>query len=468
MGARCRGLALLIPLLLGVCLPAGAAPAPESFASLASRARLSVVNVSTTRVVKGGGFHGGPMGPGQRDPREFFGEEFFRRFFGDQPREFKTPSLGSGFILDTDGHILTNAHVIENAEEVLVKLSDEHEFKAKVIGTDARTDIALIKVEAEGVKLTPAELGDSDEIKVGDWVLAVGNPFGYSHTVTAGIISAKERVIGSGPYDSFLQTDAAINPGNSGGPLFDLRGKVVGINTAIVAGGTGIGFAIPVNLAKDVLSQLSKEGKVTRGWLGVAIQEITRDLARSFGLPEAKGALVSDVAKDGPAAKAGLKRGDVILEFDGSPVNKMHELPLMVARRAPGKTVQLKVHREGKAQTVSVKLGELKEEKEVVAEAEPGEELGLAVQEITPELRKRLDLEADSGVIVTGVAPGSFAAQGGLQRGDIIQEVNQQPVSDLSSYRKALAASAGKESALFLVKRGAGTLYIVVPLPKKK
>ena len=441
-----------------------AAPAPETFAPLVERLGPSVVNISTTNTVKDPHMFRGK--PGEPNPfRDFFGDEFFRHFFGDQPREFKTQSLGSGFIIDKEGFVITNNHVVKGAEEILVRLSDEHEFKAKVVGTDPKTDLALIRFEPKGVDLQPATLGNSDEVAVGDWVVAIGNPFGYSNTVTAGIVGAKGRVIGAGPYDSFLQTDAAINPGNSGGPLFDLKGRVVGINTAIVAGGTGIGFAIPVNLAKEVISQLKDKGKVTRGWLGVAIQEVTAELAKTFGLKETKGALVSEVVSGGPAEKAGVQRGDVILEFDGVAVDKMNQLPRLVAQRAPGSKVNMVVLRKGEKKTIAVTLAELKDG------ATPGEvtgedALGLTVQEITPELRKHLETEATEGLLVSGVDPSGPAAQAGIRRGDIVLEVNQSEVKDLSSYRKALQEGKDKDSALFLVQRGQGTLYVVIPLKK--
>jgi serine protease Do len=272
-------------------------------------------------------------------------------------------------------------------------------------------------------------------------------------------------MIGAGPYDNFLQTDAAINPGNSGGPLFDMNGRVIGINTAIVAGGTGIGFAIPVNLAKEVVSQLKDQGKVTRGWLGVMIQEVSPELAKQFGLEDAKGALVAEVTEGGPAAKAGLRRGDVILNFDGVSVDKMHQLPRLVAQREPGKKVEVEVLRKGESKTLTVALGELQEE---ALAGQPGtaKELGLTVQEITPELRKQLDLGSDGGLIIAGVDPDSAGGEAGLRRGDVILEVNQVPVPDLASYRRAIADTGGKESVLFLVKRGKGSLYLVVQLGK--
>lgn len=463
LSVLCAG--LLLPAL--VPLGALAAPAPESFAELAKKLKPSVVNIATTKVVRGGPRLRGNVPPrfgGPQDPG--FGDDFFRRFFGDQSREFKTQSLGSGFLLDEEGYILTNSHVADGQDEILVRLSDEHEYKAKLIGADEKTDIALIKIDPKGASLSPVELGDSDAIQVGDWVVAIGNPFGFGHTVTAGIVSAKERVIGSGPYDNFLQTDAAINPGNSGGPLFDTEGRVVGINTAIVSGGTGIGFAIPVNMARQIVAQLRKDGKVTRGWLGVMIQEINGDLARSLGLDDARGALVTDVMKDGPADKAGIKRRDVIVEFDGVAVDRMNQLPRLVAARAPGSEVKVVLLRDGKRKELQVPLGELRGEGGASA-GNAEEQLGLTVQEITPDLRSHLELEEDSGLVVSGVEPGSPAAEAGLRRGDVVLEVNQEAVSDLKDYRKALKEARSKESALFLVRRGSGTLFVVVKLDKK-
>ncbi|MHB8766604.1 MAG: DegQ family serine endoprotease [Deferrisomatales bacterium] len=447
---------------------ARAGTAPDSFAPLAERLQPSVVNLSTTGTVKRASpFQGVPRGRGA--PEEFFGDEFFRHFFGGEaPREFKSQSLGSGFILDREGYVITNNHVVQNADEILVRLSDEHEFTAKVVGTDPKTDLALIKIEPKGVELRPVELGDSDAVRVGDWVMAIGNPFGYGHTVTAGIVGAKGRVLGAGPYDNFLQTDAAINPGNSGGPLFDLAGRVVGINTAIVAGGTGIGFAIPVNLAVDVITQLKDKGRVTRGWLGVTIQELTPEIAKQFELKDAKGALVAEVSAGGPAEQAGLKRGDAIVEFDGVAVDKVNQLPRLVAQRAPGSKVKVTVLRKGSRKTLAVTLGELPDDGGAVAGGGPGtaDDLGLTVQEITPELRKHLAPGVERGLVVSGVEPDGPAGKAGLRRGDVILEVNRQEVADLASYRKALKEAKGRDGALFLVRRGQGTLYVVVPLGK--
>ncbi len=460
----------ILPLLIvaaglaAASAPAQAAPAPESFAPLAERLTPSVVNISTTSTVRQPSPFRAP--PGGRDPfREFFGEEFFRRFFGeDAPREFRSRSLGSGFILDREGYVITNNHVVRNADQIVVKLSDEVEFEAKVVGTDPKTDLALIQFDPKGATLQPVEMGDSDAVRVGEWVMAIGNPFGYAHTVTAGIVSAKGRVIGAGAYDDFIQTDAAINPGNSGGPLFDAQGRVVGINTAIVAGGTGIGFAIPVNLAKQVVTQLKEEGKVTRGWLGVMIQQVTPELAKQFELKEARGALVGGVTSGGPAEKAGILRGDVILEFDGTAVGRMNELPRLVAQRAPGSKVEVLVLRKGERKSFTVTLDELKDEAVAAAEPASEQELGLTVQEITPELRAHLDMDVEKGVVVSGVDPSGPAAAAGVRRGDVILEVNRTEVSDLAAYRRSLSTAEGKDSVLFLIRRGQGTQYVVVPV----
>ena len=287
-----------------------------SFSQLVNHVKPTIVNISTTTVVTGPDMQDRFMGP-VNPFKDFFGEDFFDKFFGNSPRrERKQKSLGSGFVIDREGYILTNNHVVEKASSIKVKLSDEKEYDAKIIGRDPKTDIALIKIDINH-ELPSATFGDSDKLEVGDWVVAIGNPFGLEHTVTAGIVSAKGRVIGAGPYDDFIQTDASINPGNSGGPLLNLKGEVIGINTAIASNGQGIGFAIPINVVQGLLPQLKSKGKIARGWLGVVIQKITPEIAKSFKLKEAEGALVSDVAEDGPAEKAGIKRGDVIISYDG-------------------------------------------------------------------------------------------------------------------------------------------------------
>jgi len=444
-----------------ICLP--------DFTILAEKLDPTVVNISTTQVVKGGqpgqgfGFrHPGPRSPfGPQQPDPF--EEFFDRFFRGGPRgDMKRRSLGSGFVIDKEGYIVTNHHVVQDAETITVIFYDESEAEAKVIGKDPKTDLALIKVDVDR-KLPEAPLGDSDALRMGDWVLAIGNPFGLKYTLTAGIVSAKGREIGAGPYDDFIQTDASINPGNSGGPLVNMKGEVVGINSAIIAGGTGIGFAIPINIAKELMPQLKSTGRVSRGWLGVYIQRVTPDLAESFGLDKAKGALVSEVTQGGPADGSGLEHGDVIVEFNGNPVDEFGDLPRMVAATPPGEKVTLKALRKGKEKTIKVKLGELPDEEATVAEAASGEELGLQLQEVTPELARTHELASDKGLIITDLDPAGVAAEAGLRRGDIILEINQNPVYTISEFQKKVGEAKKGDMMLFLIKRREGSLYIAVP-----
>jgi len=436
-----------------ICLP--------DFTELAAKISPCVVNISTVQTVKGNnmmrGFQwpGQPFGPRNRDPFE----EFFERFMphGDMKRR----SLGSGFIIDKEGYIVTNHHVIQEADTITVTFKDETEAEAKVIGTDPKTDVALIKVDVKKV-LPVAVLGDSKDLKVGDWVLAIGNPFGLKDTLTAGIVSALGREIGAGPYDDFIQTDASINPGNSGGPLLDMKGRVVGINTAIIAGGTGIGFAIPVDLAKELLPQLKDTGHISRGWLGVYIQRVTPELAKSFGLDEPTGALISEVMKGGPAQDSGLNPGDIVVEYQGKPVNSFSDLPKMVASTTPGTKVTLEVIRKGKKKTVRIQLGELPDDDKPAPKGETGQELGLQLQEITPELARTHELPADKGLIVAGMAPDGAAAAAGIQAGDIILEINHTPVETIARFREILTAAPDGSSMLFRVKRQGGSLFIPV------
>jgi len=450
--------------------------APETFADLAKKISAAVVNISTEKTVKrpqmSRRLPGMPPGPGPSPfgPEDPF-REFFERFFGDMPKEFKSRSLGSGFIFDQDGFIITNNHVIEGADKIKVKLNDGREFKATIKGRDPMTDLALIKIDTPTHDLPVLPLGDSNAIQVGDWVMAVGNPFGLSHTVTVGIISAKGRVIGAGPYDDFLQTDASINPGNSGGPLVNLNGEVVGINSAIVASGQGIGFAIPSNMAKSVIPQLKDKGKVTRGMLGVQIQVVTPELAKSFGLKEPLGALVAEVNPDTPAAKVGLQRGDIIIEFDGTPIKEMHELPRLVAATPPGKTVNLKILRQGKEKSFSVTVAEMKPEQ--LAQIMEGEEevekssLGMMVQELTPQLARGFQLRETSGVVVVQVEQGSPAAEAGVRPGDLVLEVNDTVIKTLKNYHAVLAQVKPGSMVRLLLKRQGKTLYVVVTAPEK-
>jgi len=440
--------------------------APPSFADLAEKVKHSVVNISTTQVIKGS-----PLQPffGPNAPfGDFFGRDFFKHFFGNVPQgEMKTHALGSGFVISQDGFILTNNHVIDNATEIKVKLESGKEYDAKVIGHDPKTDLALIQVKLDEGFPTPAPLGDSDAIRVGDWVMAVGNPFGLGQTVTTGIISAKGRIIGAGPYDDFLQTDAAINPGNSGGPLFNMKGEVIGINTAIIAQGHGIGFAIPINMAKDLLPQL-KKGKVIRGWLGVTIQDITPELAKSFGFKSSKGALVSSVAKGSPAENAGLRRGDVILRFNGKEIENTHTLSQLAAATAPNTQVKVDILRNGKSETITLTIGTMPAEEQKMISPKKETNWGMAVQELTPQLAEQLGLESGTtGVVISDIESGSPASDAGLRPGDLIREMNRKGIENLDDYSQALNQAKKGDNLLLLIKRGSGALYVVLTPPTK-
>jgi serine protease Do len=450
--------------------PPGEVPkvqAPD-FAELAEQLQPAVVNISTTQVLRG---QQRPS-PGQPFPRPFGEggerhpfEQFFERFFGgsDPQRELRRNSLGSGFIINKDGHIVTNNHVVENAADIKVSLSDKEEFEAKVIGRDPKTEVALIKIEANR-DLPVVPLGNSDQLRVGQWVIAIGNPFGLGHTVTAGIASAKGRIIGAGAYDDFIQADASINPGNSGGPLFNLNGEVIGINTAIVAAGQGIGFAIPINLAKNILAQLHTEGRVTRGWLGVQVQQVTPELVRSFGLEQGRGALVADVQPNSPAAQAGIQRGDVILEFGGQPIEDMHGLPRVVANTSPGSEADVRLLRKGQERTVQVKVGEMPAEQQqaAVEGGQPEKRLGMAVQDLTPEIARNLGMSSMQGVVVSDVAKESPADEAGIRRGDVILEVNQEPITTVRDYQSAVQQVGDAGAVLFLVRRDDSVRYVAL------
>ena len=425
-----------------------------NFSALAKQVQSGVVNIRTVKTTKEGGpvfrhFFGNPFG--NRDPfnnRDPFGE-------GGPGREFKQRSLGSGFIIDTEGFIVTNNHVVENADQIKVRLADEREFDAKIVGLDQRTDLALIRIE--GAKdLTPLKMGDSEKIEVGSWVLAVGSPFGLEQTVTAGIVSAKGRFIGAGPYDDFIQTDASINPGNSGGPLLNMNGEVIGINTAIVAQGQGIGFAIPVNLAQNIVAQLKQHGSVTRGWMGVGIQDLTPELAQYYGLKDQKGVLVTQVFPGDPADKAGIKTKDVIVAVDGKPVGTGRELSSAVAGMAVGKEVPVKILRDGKEQTLKVQLAERKDPELAAKGAPPeSEELGIRASDLTPETARRFGIdENEKGVLVAAVKPGSKADQAGLQQGDIVKEVNRVAVQSVMEMKAEYGKAKAGDNVPFLVKRG--------------
>ncbi|HUV59327.1 MAG TPA: DegQ family serine endoprotease [Desulfatiglandales bacterium] len=436
---------------------------PDSFAQLAAKQSHVAVNISTTKTVKT--TRRFSPSPG-RDLKDFFGDEFFKHFFGEIPEgQMKQRSLGSGVVVSKDGYILTNNHVVADADEILVTFSEEEKYDAKIVGRDPKTDLALIKIKVDD-PIPAAVLGDSDTLQVGDWVVAIGNPFGLGSTVTAGIVSAKGRTIGAGPYDDFIQTDASINPGNSGGPLFNLNGEVVGINTAIVApggGNVGIGFAIPINIANYVMSQLKERGKVVRGWLGVMIQVVTPVIKEKFGLETTEGALIGEVTEGSPADKGGLKRGDVIIRLDGKKVKEMNNLPPMVAKTPVGKEVEIAVIRKGKEKVLMVKIGELEEEKKA-AETTPEveETFGLSIQELTPELAESLSLIGEKGVVVSGVRRGSPASEAGLQRGDLIQEIENKTVENMKDYRKIMQELTSKKQILMVIKQKGHTRYVVL------
>ena len=436
---------------------------PESFSHLAEMASPAVVNIRTVKTIKGGGrvfrhFKRGPSG--EDDPMK----DFFNRFFGENhQRDFKQRSLGSGFFIDKDGYIVTNNHVIENADKIEVILKDEKRFEAEIVGRDANTDLALIKIKPER-NLPVLQFGDSDTLKVGQWVVAIGNPFGLDNTVTAGIVSAKGRVIGSGPYDDFIQTDASINPGNSGGPLLNMNGEVIGINTAIIASGQGIGFAIPVNLAEDIIAQLKSEGEVTRGWLGVAIQDLTSEMAEYYGLKDRKGVLVADVFKGDPADKAGIQAKDIILEVNDQKVETSRQLTSMIAGIKVGGTATVEVFRDGKKKTFSVKLAKRSDAK-LAARGTPREreeeELGIRVTELTTEMAQRFNLGDTAGVVVVGVGPDSKGAEAGVQVGDIIKEINHQAIETVNDYTEAVQKTkSGDPINLFVWRKNAGFLVI--------
>ena len=484
--SRCR-VGRILPLALVLVLM-GAAPAlakapPASFADLAAKLLPSVVNISTTQKVQADG------GNRPEIPRFAPGspfERFFRDFFDRQqrspiPRQ-RVTSLGSGFVIDAAGVIVTNNHVIAEADKIAVILSDKTRLDAKVIGRDAKTDIALLRVDPGGKELKPLGFGDSDGTRVGDWVIAIGNPFGLGGTVTAGIVSARQRDINSGPYDDFIQTDASINRGNSGGPMFNLAGEVIGINTAIFSptgGSVGIGFAIPSNLAKPIVGQLLKYGRARRGYLGVRIQTVTDEIAQGLDLPKASGALVTSLSEDGPAARAKIEVGDVILSFDGKPIDEMRSLPRIVAETAVGREVEVEVWRKGGKKTLKATLGEFPEDEPRVASRTPAprpraatvESLGLGLAAITPDLRKRFNLADDAaGVVVTDVKAGSPAAEKQIRPGDIIRKIGprQSDITDPSQVAEAVdsARKANRDTLLLLVERERGQQFIALKIAK--
>lgn len=478
--------AVFVAFTVVVATPALARPAPDSFADSVEKLMPAVVNISTTQKIRSGGL----AFPNMQDPmmddqmREFFERLLPPGALQDQPVEREAQSLGSGFIISPEGYVVTNNHVIEGASEIHVILSDDTRLDAKVIGHDPKTDVALLKVESDK-KLPYVEFGDSDKARVGDWVIAIGNPFGLGGTVTAGIISARARNINAGPFDDFIQTDASINRGNSGGPLFDLEGRVIGINTAIFSpsgGSIGIGFAVPSSLAKPVVEQLKEHGRTFRGWLGVKIQNVDDAVAESLGMKRAYGALVAEVTPDGPADEAGIEVGDVITTFNAQEVEEMRFLPRMVAETKIGVNVPVTVLRDGKTKQVKVKIGELKEEQTVVAETEESQKIekpdmatydtqGMRLADIDGALRQRFGIKADiDGVVVVELKRGSEAARQGMVFGDVIQQVNDRKVSDLGSFRKAMESvrKAGRKNALLRVWREDTTVFVTIPTAEKK
>ncbi len=448
-------------LFLTAAIPAGPAAAengdtqlvPMNIHKLAERVRPAVVNIRTVKTVSGGGrvfrhFYGKPFGDRENPFKDFF------PFFDEGPHDFKQRSLGSGFIIDREGYIVTNNHVIDGADQIKVRLANEKEFDAEVIGRDPNTDLALIRI-APSKDLVALETGDSERIEVGEWVVAIGSPFGLEQTVTAGIVSAKGRVIGAGPYDDFIQTDASINPGNSGGPLLDMKGRVVGINTAIIASGQGIGFAIPINMATGIIQQLKSSGEVTRGWLGVGIQDLTDELKEYYGVDADSGVLISQVYEGDPADKGGIRVGDVVIEVDGTKVDSSRELSAMIAGLPVGKKTAITVVRDGREKNLKVTLGKRDDD---VARADAGGRndgrLGLDLRTLDPETAQRFGYDADeSGVLVVDVASGSKAAEAEVRQGDLIIEVNRKKVDSVEAFQKAVSRIQKGEEIQLLMKR---------------
>ncbi len=439
----------------------------DAFVSVADRVTPSVVNVSVKS--KRAAPEGESLEPGEGF-REFFGPEFFERFFRRrQPRE-DARSTGSGVIVDPRGYILTNNHVVENAGPVEVRLSDDRKFPASIVGRDPKTDLAVLKIDAPAGSLPVATLGDSDKLRAGQWAIAIGNPFGLDRTVTIGHISATGRThVGVATYEAFIQTDASINPGNSGGPLLNIEGKVIGINTAIVSSGQGIGFSIPINMAREIMTQLISKGRVVRGWLGIVIQELTAELAEGFGVNKDSGVLVADVMKDSPAEAAGLKPGDIIVEFNGSPIKDVTGLQKRVAAVEPSRPAPLVVIRDKVSTPLMVKVGEQPGE-ETAATARPKDgTLGLTVEPLTPEASQRFKLSAKSGVVVTEVAPGSSGDHAGIRPGDAILEVNRQRVADVESFRRIVGSVKPGDAVPVYLQRGGGrNEYVVLSIPEPK
>jgi len=436
---------------------------PKYLSKLVKTLSPSVVNISTTSVSKQRPFSFGNPGGNPDDPFQ----EFFEKFFGEefQEREFKRKGLGSGFIISPDGYIITNNHVVGKADEIDIILVNEDKYRAEIIGTDPKTDLALLKINPDK-PLVPVKIGSSSTLEIGDWVVAIGNPFGLGNTVTSGIVSAKGRSLGLGAYDDFIQTDAAINPGNSGGPLFNFKGEVVGVNTAIIAGGQGIGFAIPINMATRIVNQLRTSGKVVRGWLGVYIQEISPEIQQSLDLPDDSGALISDVAPDSPAEKAGIRRGDVVLEISDTKIEDVDDLPKIVANFSPGTRTNLKIFRDGKVKNLNVKLEEFPDAqfastgKDTNKKAEAN--LGLVVDDLTPNLKRKYRIEENNGVVVVNVFKGSIAYNAGIRVGDVLLEANKKKIKSVNDLQEKLSVLKDGSTLLLLVSRANKTIYVAL------
>jgi len=463
-------------MVASMAVQAGSLP---DFTEIVPKVSAAVVNISTTQNIKQPRHRmprDMPKGPDGSPPLD----DFFRRFFGDppngdggDPEEFSNRSLGSGFIISSDGYVLTNDHVVKDADEIVVRLNNRREYEAKVVGSDARSDVAVLKIDAKN--LPTVKIGKSKNLKVGEWVLAIGSPFDFDHTVTAGIVSALGRSLPNENYVPFIQTDVAINPGNSGGPLFNMDGEVVGINSQIYSrtgGFMGLSFTIPIDLAMDVVNQLKTKGSVTRGWLGILIQDVTRDLAESFGMDRPGGALVAQVLPNSPAEKAGIKVGDVVMEFNNTPINDSASLPPIVGRIHVGDTVPVKVLRDGKARTVEVKIGELPAEEDIkLADGDMEEDvksnrLGAVVSELTKDQRKTLD-KKKTGVYVEEIK-GDPARAAGLRRGDIILMLNNQDVKNVSHFKQLVKDLPKGKSVPMLVQRGSGPMFLALKVPDKE
>jgi serine protease Do len=440
----------------------------DAFASVADRVTPSVVNVSV-KSKKAPPGEGGQTPEGEQRFRDFFGHEFYDRFFKRRAPREDARATGSGVIVDARGYILTNAHVVEGAAEIEVRLSDDRTFAATLVGRDPKTDLAVVRIDPGAAGLPVAQLGDSDKLRTGQWAIAIGNPFGLDRTVTVGIISATGRTrVGVATYEAFIQTDASINPGNSGGPLLNLDGRVIGINTAIVSSGQGIGFAIPINMAREVMTQLIAKGRVVRGWLGVAIQDLTDDLAEGFGVSRKGGVLVADVLKDGPAEAAGMRPGDIIVELGGAPIKEVTDLQKRVAAIPPGRAATLTVLRDRKPTKLTVKVGEQPGEEKMVATGPKDAALGVTVEPLTEEAAETYGLRGRSGVLVTDVAAGSAAEAAGIREGDLILEVNRRPVASVEAFTAAAASLKPGEAVPVQIERsGSGREYVVLKVPDK-